>query len=474
MATPQLLLALYPELIWYQGAFRPGMGLLASDQGILQVDTASVLEKEVERRRQRGEYVSMRRLAHKALLPGFINTHSHAFQRAIRGRTEYPAAAISGEEDFWSWRSLMYDAALRLDPLDIEAISQAVFVEMVKAGITRVGEFHYLHHKPDGTLYEDPDELTKRILRAAQSAGIKVTLLRSFYQRQGVGRPQPEGAQKIFCDPSLDFYLETIARLQKQGVQVGITPHSVRAVTRESLEALSDFAQRNALPFHIHASEQPKELEECIEEYGRRPVEMLADMGALTDKTTLVHAVHVNDAEIEAIGNAGASIASCPTTERNLGDGIVPAAELIKAGASLTFGTDSQCQICLPEDARQLEYHLRLKNLQRCLLFEEQQSAGQAFLDMMTINGARSLGQEREGRLEKGFSSNFFALNLEHLSLAGASAESLPLDIVFSFENGAVSDVWIDAQEIVCDGCHRAEKQALRNLTRVLTKVRGG
>ena len=474
MATPQLLLALYPDLLWYQGAFRPGMGLLASDLGILMVDSASLVEEDVARRRQRGEYVSVRRLAQKALLPGFINTHSHAFQRAIRGRTEYPTGESSQEENFWSWRGLMYDAATRLEPLDVEAVAQAVFVEMVKAGITRVGEFHYLHHKPDGTPYDDPDELTNRVLRGAGSAGIKVTLLRSFYQRQGVGRPQPDGAQKIFCDPSLEFYLETMDRLRERGIQVGVTPHSVRAVTRENIAALLDYARRNDLPFHIHASEQPREIEECLEEHGQRPIELLAELGALESHTTLVHAVHVNEGEIRSIGEAGVSIASCPTTERNLGDGIVPAAELLKAGAFFTFGTDSQCQICLPEDARQLEYHLRLKNLQRCLLFEDQVGAGQAFLDMMTANGARSLGQKQEGRLETGCTSNFFSLNLDHLSLAGASAESLPLDIVFSFENSAVSDVWIDAQEVVSDGHHRAEKQALRNLTRVLKKLRGG
>ena len=474
MATPQLLLALYPDLLWHQGTFRSGMGLLASDLGILTVDSIAVVEEEVARRRQRGEYVSTRRLVHKALLPGFINTHSHAFQRAIRGRTEYPATGGSQQENFWSWRGLMYDAATRLEPMDVEAVAQAVFVEMVKAGITRVGEFHYLHHRPDGTLYEDPDELTNRILRAAASAGIKVTLLRSFYQRQGVGRPQPEGAQRIFCDPSVEFYLETLERLRKRGIQVGVTPHSVRAVTRENLAILVDYAHKNNLPFHIHASEQPREIEECLQEHGRRPVELLADLDALRDKTTLVHAVHVNEGEIRAIGEAGVSIASCPTTERNLGDGIVPAAALLQAGAFFTFGTDSQCQICLPEDARQLEYHLRLKNLQRCLMFQDQVSAGRTFLQMLTVNGARSLGQKQEGRLEVGCSSNFFSLNLEHLSLAGASADSLPLDIVFSFENSAVADVWVEAQEVVSDGYHRAEKQALRNLARVFKKLRGG
>ena len=474
MDQPQILHALFPELLWHKDRFHSDFGILISERGILSVCSRTELEAEITSRKERGQYVTLRRLPQRALIPGFVNTHSHAFQRAIRGRTEYPRQGKAGQEDFWSWRGLMYHAASRLNPQEIEAISQAVFVEMVKSGITRVGEFHYLHHQADGTPYENPDELAQRVLRGARCAGISVTLLRSFYQRAGVGRPQPEGAQKIFCDPGIDFYLETLERLQSEGIPVGVTPHSIRAVPRPDLERLVTYAREKSLPFHIHVSEQRKEIDESLEEYGLRPVELLAEIGALGPSTTLVHAIHLNENEIQAIGKSGANIASCPTTERNLGDGIVAARELLEAGARFTFGTDSQCQICLPEDARQLEYHLRLQTQSRSVLFGDSREAAAQAMQMLTENGAKSLGVTDAGLLEAGYQADLVALDLEHLALAGATPESLPLDIVFSFVPGVVTDVWCQGIEVVSHGFHRAEKQAQDNLRRVMNKLREG
>lgn len=472
MSSPQLLTALYPDLLWHRDEFRPGWAQLMSESEILELGPRAEIEESVAKRREAGEYITERRLADRALLPGFVNTHSHAFQRALRGRTEYPARTSNMNESFWSWREIMYRTAYELDPTDVEAVSQAVFVEMVKSGITRVGEFHYLHHQNDGSVYADPDELAHRVLSAARSAGLSVTLLRSYYQRAGVGRPKPEGAQKIFCDPNLDFYLESIERLRAQGVPVGITPHSIRAVPKADLEKLTAYASEHKLPFHIHVSEQQKEIDESLQEYGLRPVELLHSIGALGPRTTLVHAIHLSPREISMIGQAGCHIASCPTTERNLGDGIVSAVELLRAGALFTFGTDSQCQICLPEDARQLEYHLRLKTERRSLLFRDAQEAGTALVNMLTRNGASSLGVKKGGQLEVGGCAQVVAVDLEHLSLAGSSAESLALDIIFSAVPSVITDVWIDGQEVVSQGRHRAEIQARRNLERVLKKVR--
>jgi formimidoylglutamate deiminase len=474
MDQPQILNALFPELLWHKERFRSDHGILISERGILSVAPASELENEVARRQAKGEYVTNRRLSRRALIPGFVNTHSHAFQRAIRGRTEYPRQGKAGQEDFWSWRGLMYHAASLLDPQEIEAISQAVFVEMVKSGITRVGEFHYLHHRPDGTPYQNPDELAHRVLSGAGSAGLSVTLLRSFYQRAGVGRPQAEGAQKIFCDPGLDYYFETLERLRSDGIRVGVTPHSVRAVPRADLERLVAYAREKSLPFHIHVSEQRKEIEECLQEYGVRPVELLSEIGALGPATTLVHAIHLDRNEIQAVGESGASVASCPTTERNLGDGIVAARELLEAGAKFTFGTDSQCQICLPEDARQLEYHLRLQTQSRSVLFGDDEEAAARMMSMLTVNGARSLGVMDAGLLEEGYQADLVALDLDHLALAGCSPESLPLDIIFSFLPGLVTDVWCQGVEVVSHRHHRAENQARDNLRRVMSKLREG
>ncbi|MCA9781145.1 MAG: amidohydrolase family protein, partial [Candidatus Eremiobacteraeota bacterium] len=293
-------------------------------------------------------------------------------------------------------------------------------------------------------------------------------------QRAGVGRPQPEGAQKIFCDPDIDFYLETLERLQSEGIPVGVTPHSIRAVPRPDLERLVTYAREKSLPFHIHVSEQRKEIDESLEEYGLRPVELLAEIGALGPSTTLVHAIHLQENEIQAIGKSGTNIASCPTTERNLGDGIVAARELLEAGARFTFGTDSQCQICLPEDARQLEYHLRLQTQSRSVLFGDDREAAAQAISMLTENGAKSLGVTDAGRLEAGYQADLVALDLEHLALAGATPESLPLDLVFSFVPGVVTDVWCQGIEVVSHGFHRAEKQALDNLKRVMNKLREG
>jgi len=472
MPQPALYIALFPELLWYQGEFKTEHAVLASDQGIIEVGPSSRIESTLSRWESEERYFSRRRLPGRALLPGFVNTHSHAFQRAIRGRTEYPGDPSDRDDDFWSWRGLMYQAATRLNPEDVESVAQAVFVEMVKAGITRVGEFHYLHHQQDGTPFDDPDELARRVLSGARSAGLKVTLLRSFYERAGVGSPEPQGAQKIFCDPNRTFYLECLDRLRKEGIDVGVTAHSVRAVTRESLCALAEYAERHSLPFHIHVSEQQEEIRQCLEEYQLRPVELLQEVGLLKSHTSLVHAIHLTEKEVEMVGAGGCTIASCPTTERNLGDGVVPAPALLKAGARFTFGTDSQCQIWLPEDARQLEYHLRLLEEKRSLLFSQDSQAGPALLDMLTVNGARSLGGEREGRIEVEGASHFVAIDLTHLSLAGADRASLPLDLIFSANPAVVTDVWVDGAEIVSDGRHRAERQAVDNLQRVMRKLR--
>ncbi len=473
MASPKLLTALFPELTWYRGEFVADMALLLSDVGIIAVTTKTEMIAEIDRRRALDEYITQRRLPQRAVLPGFVNTHSHAFQRAIRGRTEYPRSNSNGSEDFWSWRETMYQAALRLNPSDVEAISQAVYVEMVKSGITRVGEFHYLHHQSDGTPYPDPDELALRVLSGARSAGIKVTLLRSFYERAGVDRPEPVGAQKIFSDPSVDSYLESLERLSALGCSIGVTAHSVRAVTRDALLQLHTFAKERELPFHIHVSEQAKEISESLQEYGQRPVQLLHALGCLDSSTTLVHAIHLTPEEIQAIGESECFIASCPTTERNLGDGIVAARELWQAGAVFTFGTDSQCQICLPEDARQLEYHLRLRDQKRSLLFDHEEQAAGEFLKMLTQNGSRSLGEASGGVIEVGAPSDLIAIDLDHLSLCGSSPKSLPLDIVFSATPDTVTDVWIDGCEVVSDRRHRAEQQAMSNLRRVLPKLRG-
>lgn len=467
VTSPKIVHALYPDLIYGPEGFVGGQGVLSEDGVVRTLAPHAELQAQVERRREAGEYVTARRLPGKALIPGLVNTHSHAFQRGIRGRTEYPGA----QGDFWSWRGVMYEAADRLSPEDVEDLALGVYVEMVKAGITHVGEFHYLHHQSDGTPYDDPDELARRVLRASRGAGLRLTMLRAFYQRAGVGRPEPEGAQRRFCDPSLEFYLASLDRLSAIGCPVAVTPHSVRAVPRPELERLVAHAQQRGWPLHLHISEQPKEVEESLQEYGCRPVELLEELGGLTPSTTLVHAIHLSQAEIASIGRAGCSIASCPTTERNLGDGIVPAEALLAAGARFTFGSDSQCQVAPFEDARQLEYHRRLQAQARALLFPDDRQAGHGLMEMLTSNGWRSLGGEG-GRLSAGQPADLVAVDLEHLSLLGWSQKSLALDLLFSAPPEVVTDVWIAGVEVVCDRYHRAQDGARAGLVRVLEKLR--
>lgn len=471
MSSPaKIVHALYPDLLYTETGFVCDRALLSEDGVIVKLASHQEMVEEVRRRRERGSYVTARRLPGKALLPGLVNTHSHAFQRGIRGRTEYPGAGRA-REDFWSWRGVMYETADRLTPQDVEDLALGVYVEMVKAGITHVGEFHYLHHLSDGRPHDDPDELAWRVLRASRGAGLRLTMLRAFYQRAGVGRPDPEGAQRRFCDPSLEFYLESLDRLAASGCAVAVTPHSIRAVPRESLEQLVSHAARRGWPLHLHISEQPKEVEESLQEYGCRPVELLESLGGLTSSTTLVHAIHLSDGEIAAIGKAGCSIASCPTTERNLGDGIVPAEALLAAGAHFTFGSDSQCQITPFEDARQLEYHRRLQAQARALLYPDAERAGQGLLQMLTVNGWRSLGGQG-GQLRQGQPADLVAVDLEHLSLTGWSPGSLALDLIFSAAPEVVSDVWIAGVEVVNDRYHRCQDGARAGLARVLAKLR--
>lgn len=472
MSSPRIILALYPQLLWTESSFQEELALLLEDDRIVAVDSVAAIRQLVDKRREQGQYVTSRRLAGKALIPGLVNTHSHAFQRGIRGRTEYPRKEAGQREDFWSWRGVMYDTASRLTPEDVEALALACYVEMVKAGYTRVGEFHYLHHQPDGTPYDDRNELAWRVLRGAEGAGIGLTMLRAYYRRAGVGRPQPEGAQSRFCDQTLEHYLQDLEEIRSSGCPVAVTPHSVRAVEASELQELIQYREREGLPLHIHISEQPREIEECLQEHGCRPVELLQRLGGLTPSSCLVHAIHLESHEIQAIGDQRCFIASCPTTERNLGDGIVPARALLQAGARFTFGSDSQCQIAPFEEARQLEYHLRLRDQARSVLFPDEAQAGPCLIDMLTRQGHESLGNASAGQIAPGQVSDLVALDLNHLSLAGWSPQSLALDLIFSALPDCVSDVWVGGMEVVADGYHRSQEQARLSLSRVLKKLR--
>ncbi len=412
-------------------------------------------------------------LRRRLLLPGFVNGHSHAFQRAIRGRSEYRVPGRTSD-DFWTWREQMYAAAMRLRPEDVEAVSRMAFVEMALAGITTVGEFHYLHHQPDGTRYADPDELARRVAAAAESAGVRLVLLRVGYARAGYGR-SPDPRQALFIDRDPEETLGAVERLRRGGLQVGVAPHSVRAQPLEWIRALGGYAQANGLPLHMHLSEQPREIEECLAEHGARPTEVLAREGLLDSRFTGVHGVHLTDAEIATLGEAYANICACPTTERNLGDGIVRARELLRAGARICFGTDSQIEIAPLQDARALEYHLRLQHLERALLGNP---AGDSAPDRLaatllgcaTTAGARALGVNA-GTIAVGSHADLLGVDLDDPSICGATVDTLLPTLVFSLERAALRDVWVGGRAVVRDGRHPAQERAVRDFRQTMEKL---
>jgi formimidoylglutamate deiminase len=456
------VLVLQPEGVWSEGRLRTGVAVAIDGEKIAWVGPPP-------------PEVKVEPLPRRLLVPGFVNAHSHAFQRAIRGRTESRQAGRESD-DFWSWREQMYRAALELGPEEVEAVSRMAFLEMALAGITSVGEFHYLHHPAEGGRYDDPDELALRVCAAAEAVGIEIVLLRVGYARAGAGLP-PSPRQIRFVDREVEEGLAAVDRLAARGFRVGLAPHSVRALPLEWIRAMGAHARERRLPFHMHVSEQPREIEECLAEHGARPVELLAREGLVDERFTGVHAIHLSAEEIAALGRARANVCACPTTERNLGDGVVPALDLLDAGASISFGTDSQVEIAPLQDARSLEYHLRITRLKRAVLAPNGRGEPSALADRLlasaTSAGARSLGLEDKGRIEAGADADLVAIDLDDPSICGSEPASWVANLVFSSERTAVRDVWVRGRRIVEDGRHAAAESTIESFRRVMRRLWG-
>ncbi len=395
-----------------------------------------------------------------ARLPGLVNVHSHTFQRAIRGRTEHRTGE---QDDFWTWREAMYHAATKLSAEDIYDVARMAFLEMALSGITHVGEFHYLHHQPNGEPHEDPNLLAHHIIRAADSVGIRLTLLMCAYARAGYNKP-PNPGQARFLTSTPELFLQRFEALasataeQRLPVRFGLAPHSIRALPLDYTRELVRYANAKSLPVHMHVSEQPGELEQCRTEHGTTPVALLAREDLLSERFTAVHATHISDYEVQALAEAGATVCACPTTERNLGDGIAPADRLMAAGVPICLGTDSQIQIDLLEDARQLEYHLRLQRLRRVVLAD---NLAKPLLHVATINGTRSLGNDAT-------EEDYFTIDLNDPSIAGAPDE---LAAVFSLERTAIRDVFVGGHRIVRDGRHALQEEIVGRFVEVQERL---
>jgi formimidoylglutamate deiminase len=374
------------------------------------------------------------RLSGRALAPGFANDHSHAFQRGLRGVVERIEPS-QPRDDFWTWRERMYALAEGLTPDSIREVSRRCYGEMLSAGYASVTEFHYVHHRTDGTPYKDPNALAKAVALAAEDTGIRLLLLPVAYARGGLAR---------FQDPSAQEFLQRVDDLGgwSEGrplVEVGVAAHSVRAVPRGWLQEIGSYARRDDLPLHIHADEQPREIEECLAEHGLRPVELLAEVGFLGPHTTIIHATHADRKELDLLSQHGASVCACPTTEGNLGDGFLPAEEILKREIHLSIGSDSHVRVDPFEELREIETNARRLSGRRNVLVTEEVTSPTPYL--------LRAGWGRAG-LKSGDPADLIEIDLSHPSLAYVQATDLPSALVFGAGSGVVAGTWVDGRKI--------------------------
>lgn len=390
------------------------------------------------------------RVGGEVCLPGFVNGHSHAFHRALRGVSE----TRSG--DFWTWRELMYTVASRLDPESYRELASLVYAEMLLAGYTTVGEFHYLHHQNDGVPYSDANEMGSSLVEAASTAGIRLTLLDACYLQAGVDGTPLSGVQLRFSDTSADRWSERVINLLSThetggAARFGAAIHSVRAVPRRAIEAIAALATSKEIPLHVHLSEQRRENEDCMKVLGLSPTELLSDCGALSARTTAVHATHVGGSDLGRLGQEQCGVCACPTTERDLGDGVGPFSGLAGAGAVLSIGSDSHAVIDPFEETRAIELNERLSKERRGI------SAVPVLLDAGTSGGSRALGWP-EGGLRVGAMADLVSISLDSARLAGppprAEPESLLARIVFAASPADVDTVVVGGRVVVEAGEH--------------------
>jgi formiminoglutamate deiminase len=377
-------------------------------------------------------------------LPGLANAHSHAFHRALRGRTQ------SGTGSFWTWRDQMYSLAGSLDPDRYYELSRAVYGEMVLAGITCVGEFHYLHHGRGGVRYADPNAMSAALVAGAHDAGIRMTLLDTCYLHGGIG-VGPNDVQQRFSDGTAEAWAERVeaaASLVSDDVRVGAAVHSVRAVDPDALDFVARWAHREGAPLHAHVSEQPAENEQCAEAFGCTPTELLGRSGALEERFTAVHATHLKPRDVSLLGARHNTVCMCPTTERDLADGIGPARALRDAGAWLSLGSDSHAVIDLFEEARAVELDERLSSRIRG------QHDTLSLLAAATHQGHASLGWADAGQLLVGGIADLVTIRLDSVRTAGKSPDSVLETAVFAATAADVHHVVVSGQAVVTDGWH--------------------
>ena len=387
-------------------------------------------------------------------VPAMPNVHSHAHQRSMLGLAE---RAGPGADSFWTWREAMYGFALKLGPEELEAVAAQLYVEMLKAGFSVVGEFQYLHHQPDGSPYDEPAEMSLRCLAAAEQAGIAITLLPTLYNFSGFGgQPALEGQRRFVngADRFLSIY-ETLNSVCANHPlrRLGIAPHSFRAVTAELLKTVIGGIESEA-PIHAHVAEQVKEVDDCLAWCGRRPVDFMLDNFDVSRRWTAIHATHMSEDETIRLAHSGAIAGLCPTTEANLGDGIFPGVRYLKADGAIAIGSDSHISVSPAEELRMLEYSQRLRDLTRnALATGPGQSTGRSLYEAALKGGAASMAQP-VGAIAVGYRADITVLDDDYPALAGRSRDEALDTWIFSAGNAAVKHVFAGGKPVVRDRHH--------------------
>jgi formimidoylglutamate deiminase len=400
------------------------------------------------------------------LIPGMINLHSHAFQRAMAGMTE---VALDPNDSFWSWRELMYRLVGRLQPDQVGAIAAYLYIEMLKSGYTSVAEFHYVHHDLDGRPYADPTEMSSCLLNAAEATGMRMTLLPVMYAHGGFGGQAPSAAQRRFInDP--EAYLGLLDRLEKHATgrhALGVAFHSLRAVTPEEITAVLQ-GMKPGRPVHIHIAEQQKEVDDCMAWGGKRPIDFLYDTWDVNQDWCLVHATHADEREVKRMAESGVVVGLCPTTEANLGDGIFPAVAYTEAGGRWGIGSDSHVSVTVLEELRWLEYGQRLKHERRNRLHGGKQANVAGYLYPAALEGgAQALGQ-KVGQIAPGSGADFVVLDGRDPLVANSHGDDILSRWLFAGTRSVIRDVMVAGDWVIQDSRHPDEIEAGRAFAAVI------
>ena len=449
--------------LWFESALLPEgwarqVRVNAADGLIERVDTGAAPAAGEER--------------HHIAVPGMPNVHSHGFQRGLAGLTERRGP---GADSFWSWRELMYRFVERLDPEEFEALTTLAYMEMLEAGFTHVGEFHYLHHDPTGVAFADPGELAGRVVAAAARSGIGLTLLPVLYAHAGFGGTEPNPRQRRFCN-DLEQFARIVEASRKAvqahaGASVGIAPHSLRAVTAAELAAVVQLAGAGVI--HIHVAEQLREVEECVAWSGRRPVEWLLENQPVDERWCLVHATHANPAELAGIAARGAVVGLCPLTEANLGDGVFPARAFLERRGRLGIGSDSNVRIDAAGELELLEYGQRLAERARNVLAAGSgASTGRTLFEAALRGGTQAVrGPAGTVGIAPGAPLDIITLAAGHPALLSRREDALLDSWIFAARTGAIDCVWRAGVKLVSGGRHRDRDAIVARYARALRRL---